>query len=205
MPHRASLLKLALPLALAGLLLLAVRHAGSALVVNSSQRSDLILVLAGDSNDERYWKAISLLRGGYARQAMIDARVGAVSYGRTAAELTEDFIRRTTADLPGRVCVCSTSGDSTVRELNSAAACLDRAGAHAVLLVTSDYHTRRALSIARKQLPRYTWTVAAADSGLLSQPRWWADRSVAKDVFLEWQRLAWWELVERHQKLLGNR
>jgi uncharacterized SAM-binding protein YcdF (DUF218 family) len=193
------LLKLALVLSAVGLLLLAFRHAGSALIVNSPQRSDVILVLAGDSNDQRYRKAISLLRSGYARQAIIDARAGAVAYGRTAAELTEDFIGRTTADLPGRVGVCSTSGDSTVRELNSAAACLDRVGAHTVLLVTSDYHTRRALSIARKQLPRYTWTVAAADSGLLSHPKWWTDRSVAKDVFLEWQRLAWWEVVERHQ------
>lgn len=193
------LLKLALALAAAGLLLLALRQAGSALVVNSPQRSDVILVLAGDSNDERYWKAISLLRTGYARQVMIDVRSGAVSYGRTAAELTEDFIRRTAGDLPGRVGICPTNGDSTVRELNSAPACLDRVGAHTVLLVTSDYHTRRAFSIARKQLPRYTWTVAAADSGLLSQPRWWTDRSVAKDVFLEWQRLAWWEVVERHR------
>ena len=199
------LLKFALALAAAGLLLVAFRHAGRALIVNSPQRSDVILVLAGDSNDERYWKAISLLRAGYARQVLVDARADAVSYGRTAAELTEDFVRRTTTDLPGRVGVCSTKGDSTVRELNSAASCLERVGAHTVLLVTSDYHTRRALSIARKQLPRYTWTVAAADSGLLSQSKWWTDRSLAKEVFLEWQRLAWWEVVERHQEFSGQR
>ena len=194
------LLKLALLLAAAGLLVLVFRHAGSALIVNSPQPSDVILVLAGDSNDGRYWKAISMLRAGYARQVIIDARADTVAYGRTTAELFQDFIRRTTADLPGRVGVCSTKGDSTVRELNSAAACLDSAGAHTVLLVTSDYHTRRALSIARKRLPRYTWTVAAADSGLLSQPKWWTNRSIAKDVFLEWQRLAWWEVVERHSR-----
>jgi uncharacterized SAM-binding protein YcdF (DUF218 family) len=194
------LVKLALTLAAACLLLLAFRHAGSALVVNSPQRSDVILVLAGDSNDERYWKALSLLRTGYAAHVLIDARSGAMAYGRTVPELTEDFIRRTTGDLPGRVSVCPTTGDSTLLELKSALTCLERLAPLSVIVVTSDYHTRRALSISRKQLPRYTWTAAAADSGLLSQPKWWTERSVAKDVFVEWQRLAWWETVERHRK-----
>jgi uncharacterized SAM-binding protein YcdF (DUF218 family) len=193
------LFKSALALAVLVLLLLAFHHAGPALVVNAPQRSDVILVLAGDFDDQRYWKAIALLRTGYARQMMINARADAVAYGRTAPELTEDFIRRTAADLPGRVGVCPTTGDSTLLELKSATPCLERLAPHSVIIVTSDFHTRRALSIARKQLPRYTWTATAADSGLLSHPKWWTHRPVAKDVVMEWQKLAWWEAVERHQ------
>ena len=193
------LFKAALPLAVLVLLVLAFRHAGPALVVNSPQPSDVILVLAGDSNDERYWKAIALLRTGYARQMLIDARADSVAYGRTAPELTEDFIRRTAGDLPGRVGVCPTRGDSTLLELKSAAPCLERVAPHSVILVTSDYHARRALSTARKQLPRYTWTAAAADSGLLSRHKWWTNRTVAKNVVMEWQKVLWWEAVERHQ------
>jgi uncharacterized SAM-binding protein YcdF (DUF218 family) len=193
------LFKAALALAVLVLLVLAFRHAGRALIVNSPQRSDVILVLAGDFNDERYWKAIAMLRTGYAGHMLINARADAVAYGRTAPELTEDFIRRTAGDLPGRIGVCPTKGDSTLLELESAAPCLGRLAPRNVLIVTSDYHTRRALSIARKQLPRYTWTAAAADSGLLSHPKWWTNRPVAKDVFMEWQKLLWWEAVERHQ------
>jgi len=179
------------------LILLGLRHAGPALVVNQPQRSDVILLLAGDVGDTRYWKGIELLRSGYAPRMLVDARVDAVSYGRTPAELTEDFIQRSAGGLP--VHVCPTMGTSTLQELQSAAACLQPAAPHSILLVTSDYHTRRALSVAREAYPRYSWSVAAANNGLLSAPRWWTDREIAKNVFLEWQKVAWWELVERHR------
>jgi uncharacterized SAM-binding protein YcdF (DUF218 family) len=193
------LVKIVAIAAAVGFIILAFRHAGPALVVNSPQPSDVILVLAGDSNDQRYWKAIALLRAGHAPHMLVDARADAIAYGRTAPQLTQEFISRTASDLPGRVAVCPTTGDSTFLELQSAAPCLERLAAHTVLLVTSDYHTRRALSIAQKKLPRYSWTVAAADDGLLSQPKWWTSRRVAKNVFLEWQRLVWWQAVERHR------
>jgi uncharacterized SAM-binding protein YcdF (DUF218 family) len=179
------------------LILLGLRHAGPALVVNQPQRSDVILLLAGDGNDTRYWKGIELLRNGYARQMLVDARVDAVSYGRTPAELTEDFIQRTAGGLA--VHVCPTRGTSTLLEMQSAAACLQPIAPHTILLVTSDYHTRRSLAIARQVYPGYSWSAAAANNGLLSVPRWWADREIAKDVFLEWQKVVWWELVERHK------
>ena len=179
------------------LILLGLRHAGPALVVIQPQPSDVILLLAGDADDSRYWTGIELLRAGYAPRMLVDARVDAVSYGRTPAELTEDFIRRSAGGLP--VHVCPTRGASTLQELQSAAACLQPVTPHSILLVTSDYHTRRALSIARKAYPGYSWSVAAANNGLLSAPRWWTDREIAKNVFLEWQKVVWWELVERHK------
>ena len=179
------------------LILLGLHHAGAALVVNQPQRSDVILILAGDANDTRYWKGIELLRAGYAPRMLVDARADAVSYGRTPVELTEDFIRRSAGGLS--VHVCPSRGISTLLEMQSAAACLQPIAPHTILLVTSDYHTRRALAIARKSYPRYSWSVAATNSGLLSAPRWWTDRQIAKNVLLEWQKVVWWELVERHR------
>src|SRR5450759_2085923 len=113
------LIKAGLAFCVIGLILLGLRHAGPALVVNQPQRSDVILLLAGDVNDTRYWKGIELLRAGYARVMLVDARVDAVSYGRTPAELTEDFIRRSAGGLA--VHVCPTRGASTLQELQSAA------------------------------------------------------------------------------------
>ena len=191
------LLKAGLAFCLIVLILLGLRHAGSRLVVNQPQRSDLILLLAGDEDDIRYWKGIELLRAGYAPRMLVDARADGVSYGRSPVELTEDFIRRSAGGLA--VHVCPSRGTSTLQELRSAAACLQPIAPHAVLLVTSDYHTRRALAIARQVYPGYSWSVAAANSGLLSAPRWWTDRQIAKNVLLEWQKMAWWELVERHK------
>jgi uncharacterized SAM-binding protein YcdF (DUF218 family) len=191
------LLKAGLALCVIVLILLGLRHAGPALVVNQPQRSDVILLLAGDEDDIRYWKGIELLRSGYAPQMLVDARADAISYGRSPAELTGDFIRRSAGGLA--VHVCPTKGTSTLQEMQSAAACLQPIAPHTILLVTSDYHTRRALAIARKSYPGYSWSVAAANSGLLSAPRWWTDRQVAKNVLLEWQKVMWWELVERHK------
>jgi uncharacterized SAM-binding protein YcdF (DUF218 family) len=179
------------------LIMLGLLHSGPALVVNQPQRSDLILLLAGDVDDTRYWKGIELLRTGYAPRMLVDAHAHGVNYGHTPVELTEDFIRRTAGGLAVRV--CPTQGISTLQEMQSAAACLQPIAPRTILLVTSDYHTRRALEIARKVSPGYSWSVAAADSGLLSVPRWWADRKIVKDVFLEWQKVVWWELVERHK------
>ena len=191
------LFKAGLGFCLIVLILLGLRHAGPALVVNQPQRSDVILLLAGDENDTRYWKGIELLRTGYAPRMLVDAHADGISYGRTPAELTEDFIRRSAGGLA--VHICPTRGTSTLQEMHSAAACLRPIAPHSILLVTSDYHTRRALAIARQVSPGYSWSVAAANSGLLSAPRWWADRQIAKNVLLEWQKMAWWELVERHK------
>ena len=191
------LLKAGLAFCLIVLILLGLRHAGPTLVVNQPQRSDVILLLAGDEDDIRYWKGIELLRSGYAPRMLVDARADGISYGRTPAEMTEDFIQRTAGGLA--VHACPTRGTSTLQELRSAAACLQPIAPHTILLVTSDYHTRRALAIARQVYPRYSWSVAAANSGLLSAPRWWAHREAAKNVLLEWQKMVWWELVESHK------
>lgn len=61
-----SIFKAGLAFCLIVLILLGLRHAGPALVVNQPQPSDVILLLAGDVNDARYWKGIELLRAGYA-------------------------------------------------------------------------------------------------------------------------------------------
>jgi hypothetical protein len=192
------LVKAGLALCVIALLVFGLRHAGPALVVNQPQRSDVILILAGDSNDLRFRRGLELMRAGYAGTMLVDARSDAVAFGRPVTELMEDFIRRSAIDPV--VAVCRVTGDSTLLELRSAYdGCIQHAARHSVLLVTSDYHTRRALSIARKTFPQYTWSAAAANSGLLSNPHWWKTREIAKNVFLEWQKLLWWELVERHQ------
>ena len=191
------LVKVGLAICVFVLLLLGLRQAGPALVVNAPQRSDIIIVLAGDTDDLRYWRGIELLRAGYAPIMLLDARSNVISYGRTPAQMATEFVSRTAEGLAVRV--CPTIGDSTRLELQSAIACIQPSSPRTLTIVTSDYHTRRALSVARKVYPRYTWTAAAADNGLLSVPRWWTDRTIAKNVFLEWQKLLWWEIVERHQ------
>ncbi|HJU12425.1 MAG TPA: YdcF family protein, partial [Candidatus Binataceae bacterium] len=100
-------------------------------------------------------------------------------------------------DLAGRVHVCPIRADSTRGEAEYIRACLERLHPRSVLIVTSDYHTRRALSIARRMMPQYRWSVAASSDPASFGPQWWKHREWAKINFLEWQRLLWWELAER--------
>ena len=69
-----------------------------------------------------------------------------------------------------------------------------------VIIATDDYHTRRALSIFRTELPQYRWTAAAARAEFLFGLPWWKNREWAKTYLTEWEKLLWWELVDRWQK-----
>jgi uncharacterized SAM-binding protein YcdF (DUF218 family) len=65
------------------------------------------------------------------------------------------------------------------------------------LLVTSDYHTRRALGIFKHELRRHDISVAAASDPSQFGNAWWKHRQWAKTNFDEWLKLVWWKVVDR--------
>jgi hypothetical protein len=110
------------------------------------------------------------------------------------AELARKYVE----GLPqaGSITVCPIYGHSTRDEALDVARCLQGANAHRVLLVTSDYHTRRALSIFRRVLPG-DYGVAAVFDEREFGTQWWRRREWAKVNLDEWVKLIWWELVDR--------
>ena len=68
---------------------------------------------------------------------------------------------------------------------------------HKILLVTSDFHTRRALDTFSRELPNYNFSIAAAYDSREFGVQWWQHRQWAKTNLLEFCKLVWWELVER--------
>lgn len=174
-----------------------VLRGGELLVVDRPQKADALVVLAGDKTDVRYRKGLELLRNGYAQTMLLDASDDLTIFGRKYDDLAREYVATTAGELAPRVKVCPICGDSTLLETQSVARCLAPLGAHNVLLVTSDFHTRRAFSIFRKQLPQYQWSVAGAHDPYHFGVPWWREREWAKTTLTEWQRLLWWELVER--------
>lgn len=168
------------------------------LVVNNFQKSDAIVVLAGDSVDSRYYRGMELLRAGYGKHLLLDATT-AVTYGHSYAALAADMVARTAGPYAAEVSVCPVNGDSTKQEALEVNACLKALPipVHSVIVATDDYHTRRALSIFRNRLPQYHWTAAAARNDFIYGLPWWKDREWAKTYLLEWQKLIWWELIDR--------
>lgn len=173
------------------------RKSAAFLVVNAPERSDAIVVLAGDSQDRRYWTALRLLRSGMAAEMFYDARYDSRDFGHTPAEYAARFVQESAGSDQSRVHVCPTRGNSTKDELIAVQHCLGSAQTHSVLLVTSDYHTRRASSIAQRLMPQYRWSTAAATDSYTFGTKWWQHREWAKTNVLEWQRLLWWEVAER--------
>jgi len=178
------------------LLLIAIVVASQAarfLTVDNPQKSDVIVVLAGETI-VRPERGLELLRQGMGAHLFFDAETGRIFN----AHLT-DIAQKYIDDQPdaSKLAVCGIAGRSTVAETIDVERCIAPLHPQSVLIVTSDYHTRRALSIFSQRLPQYRWSIAAAHNPAQFGTAWWTDREWAKVAFDEWLKLAWWEAVDR--------
>jgi vancomycin permeability regulator SanA len=171
-------------------------HAARFLVVDAPEKSDVIVVLAGETK-VRPARALELLRQGesLAPRVLLDAETRSLIYDQRLTDIARKFA----SGLPeaDRVSVCPIAGFSTDAEAGDVSRCLQSLGAHRVLIVTSDYHTRRALAIFCRRLPQYQFSVAAARNPAEFGEAWWTNREWAKTVFDEWAKTLWWQAVDR--------
>jgi hypothetical protein len=168
--------------------------AGSFLVIDEPRRSDVILVLAGET-DRRPARALELLAQGYGQRVVLDVPTNAKLYEFTQIQLAQKYVE----GLPQGVLVsvCPIDGLSTRDEAKDAERCIAREGSKSVLIVTSDFHTRRALSIFRREVSGYEYSAAAARNEEQFGARWWTHRQWAKTFTDEWLRLMWWKMVDQ--------
>jgi DUF218 domain len=171
-----------------------VAGSGRFLIMDRPQRADVILALAGDTN-LRPARALELLRQGYAPRIILNVPADAMVFQWSEPELARKYI----AGLPEAesISICPIHGLSTKAEAKDSSFCLQQAGARSVLLVTSDFHTRRALSIFQKEVPGNVYSIAATFNADEFGEQWWKHRQWAKVNVDEWMRLAWWELIDR--------
>jgi len=183
-------------LAIAFVVVFFAAEAARILVVDSPQRSDVILVLAGET-DRRPARALELLHQGYGRRVLIDVQADAKIYEFSQLALAQKFV----SGLPdaASVSVCPIYGLSTREESHDAEKCLAPLKSDQVLIVTSDFHTRRALSIYRHELRGRVFSAAASHDDTQFGTRWWTHRQWAKTCTDEWLRTLWWNGVERWQ------
>jgi hypothetical protein len=176
------------------LLVVLATKAGRWLVIDDPQRSDAILVMAGETN-HRPVRALELLSQGYGSKLVLDVPARDRVYQWTVRELAERWVQ----SLPQapQIVICPIHGLSTREEVREAGGCLRPLGAHSVLLVTSDFHTRRALSTLRRDFPDLRVSVAAVYDPTEFGFEWWKHREWAKNTLYEGMRLAWWDLIDR--------
>ena len=169
---------------------------GRFLVVNNPQRADVIVALAGET-DRRPNRALELLSQGYAPRVLLDVPAVEKIYGSNEVDLAQRYTQQFPLRPGQSVAVCPSFGLSTKAETHDVARCLEQSGSHSILVVTSDYHTRRALSSFQHELPQYQIYITAIRDPQQFDSAWWQNRQWAKTNFDEWIRLAWWEAVDR--------
>jgi uncharacterized SAM-binding protein YcdF (DUF218 family) len=167
---------------------------GEFLIINRPQHADAIVVLAGET-DRRPELGLQLLQQNYAPRLVLDVPANAKLYQWNMLQLAREYVQK----LPQAqsVSICPIYGLSTKTEAQDVSQCLKALGVHSVLVVTSDYHTRRARSTFRHELPGTQISVAAASDPQQFGGAWWKHRQWAKLNFGEWLRLVWWEAVDR--------
>lgn len=164
------------------------------LVVDDRVKSDAIVVLAG----ETYFRpalAVELLREGMAPRVFLDVETRDKVFNELLINIAQRYINN--LGEANRISVCPVFGLSTYGESDDISRCLRSLGAHRVLIVTSEFHSRRALMITRHRLPQYDIHVAAARNPLEFGDAWWTKREWAKTTFDEWTKLIWFEMVDR--------
>jgi len=175
-------------------LLVFIVVSGRLLEINQPEKADVILVLAGETS-RRPERGLQLLDQGFAQHMILNVPVNSQIYQWTQLDLAQQYVD----GLPEAksVSICPIWGLSTRDEARDAVACLKHAGGSSVLLVTSDFHTRRALNIFRHEVRGYTFHVAASFDENEFGTHWWKQREWAKTAVSEWAKFFWWATVDR--------
>ena len=149
------------------------------------QRADAALVLAGDSWGNRILTAAELARDGYVPTVLVSGPNGA--YGNYECDLAIPFAVK--HGYPASYFVhVEHQGRSTLAEAKAVLIEIRRMGVKRLVVVTSDFHTRRSGFIFRKLAPDLQILVVAAPDENFTPDGWWHNREGQKTFLLEWQK-----------------
>ena len=158
---------------------------------------DGAIVLQGSILGEkvRLAGAINLLQRNVASRVLLS--VPKESYwGQSIPQVARDYMQRTYgSELSSRVDFCETGAEvnSTRQEAEAVSACILDKRWHSIVIVTSNYHTRRAGMIWRKVThphpELHVWIEGVPDPEF--QLPWWRHRQSAKVWVMESWKLAW--------------
>lgn len=161
-----------------------LREAGRFLVqAGAPCQADRVVVLAGDWSGGRILKGAELVRAGYAPKAVVSGPFAL--YGTNEAELAIRYAG-TRGFPPALFVPLHHNSYNTQDEVRAIAHQLRQQGVRRILLVTSDFHTRRAGRLMRETAPDLLACVVAAPDGFYRPDRWWDNRESQKRFLYEW-------------------
>ena len=177
----------ALSLAVAGWLLRSyiLTGLGRALVEDDgAQKAQAIVVLGGDDYGTRIVKAAQLAQAGYAPCVLVSGPRSLL--GHESDDTIEYGRRRGFPDSLFRALPNET--DSTRGEAAFIGRYLQANGIRKILLVTSNFHTRRAAWLMRHENPGLDVDAVPAPDPYFTSGTWWKSRNGQKTFLLEWMK-----------------
>jgi len=159
---------------------------GSWLVHNEEPfHADVIVVLAGDPYGNRILKAADLVKKGFAPKVLVSGPAGV--YDLHESDLAIPFAVRRGYPAEWFIPVPH-QAHSTDEEASALGTELAKLHARRVIVVTSDYHTRRAFRILHSRWPGIELRMVAAHDNFFTPGGWWQNREGRKTFFLEWTK-----------------
>jgi uncharacterized SAM-binding protein YcdF (DUF218 family) len=145
--------------------------------------ADLAVVLAGDDSGNRILKAAELVKQGYAPKVLVSGPE--CCYGRYESDLAIPFAVGHGYPAEWFIALPATT-KSTREEALAILPELQRRQVRRFLVVTSDYHSRRAARVYRALAPAGSFRVVTAPDVYFAAERWWHNREGRKQFLLEW-------------------
>jgi uncharacterized SAM-binding protein YcdF (DUF218 family) len=194
-------------ISLVGLILCLMKWGGYLLESKETlpQHADVAVILEGSMQSEnvRLSGAMQLLQEGVSDRVLL-AIPPASYWGVPVPPMARHFLETNYgASLAGRVDFCEITGDvdSTQDEAYAIGKCIRSHSWTSVLVVTSNYHTRRAGIIWRKVMksedPTLQIWVHGVDDPNFQAQGWWRKRAWAKTWLMEFSKLIWTGTVGR--------
>ena len=152
---------------------------------DAPQKADAALVLAGDGWGYRMLTAAQLASDGFVPKVLVSGPDGA--YGLHECDLAIPFAVK--HGYPESYFVhMEHSARSTLAEAQTVLPMIRRMGIKHIIVVTSNFHTRRAGAIFRKLAPDLTILVVAAPDENFTPDGWRHNREGQKTFLVEWEK-----------------
>ena len=148
------------------------------MVSDPLEHADLIYVLAGDFWGSRVLLGAHLGSEGWAPQVILS---GGRYQGSLRQRLVGGLRRRSMVTRAGLFLpIPMLAAQSTVEEAHAMGPIFHRLGAQRIILVTSNFHSRRAVQVFRLFLPEFDFRMEGSARQTSSIPRaWWQSRARA--------------------------
>jgi len=170
-------------------------HAGTWLVVADPLQHARAAVVFGGKTPFRAMEAAKLYKGGWTSEVWLtegglsadDVALAQLGVERTQEYVYNRLVLERLGVPPGAIRVLMGRNNNTAEEVRTIARALSESGGERVILITSNYHTRRVRALWRAVVGNRPEAVVrfAPDEGF-DADHWWRDTADAWSVSREW-------------------